>query len=128
MIQDLRREEEERFDEEMDILREIEDGVPAIPVAKATKRPAHETQNITDAASSTAPLVEDSQPPDTEDLKLLGPDGAAQVSDEEDDTPQLGRDGKPLRVWKKKGLKRQTRRVNSKSSPPVLADSAERHD
>lgn len=96
MIAEIRKNEEDRMDEEIDILREMEQekaggGVPE-------KRRGQEV------------LVEDSQA-----LDMLGPDGA---SDSEDD----GKEGEEVparRVWKKKGQKRQTRRVISKIKPCV---------
>lgn len=93
MIADLRKAEDDRLDDEMDMLRELDE--PAEPQARkpSAKRKADDV------------LVEDSQ--------ALGPDGVADASEGEEEV-QLGRDGKPLRVWKKKGLKRQTRKVNMK--------------
>lgn len=46
----------------------------------------------------------------------LGPDRGIEES-EDDEAEPLGRDGQPRKPWKKKGLKRQTRRVNMR---PVL--------
>lgn len=109
MIAEMRAQEEERMDEGMELLREVEeedeDGV------------GHVREN----KSRPALLVRDSQVINAfggeEDEHRLGPDGA-----QEEDTDDaaglakegLGPGGVPLRVWKKKGLKRQTKRVLSK--------------
>jgi 26S proteasome regulatory subunit N12 len=99
MIQAMRKDEDDRLDEEADIMRELEmeeEGIlaPARPRASQI-------------------LVEDSQV-----TMPLGPDRGSESEEEEEEEEQLGRDGKPRKVWKKKGLKRQTRRVISKSSTP----------
>jgi hypothetical protein len=99
MIQSMRKQEEDRLDDEADIMREMEmedeDG----------QRPRRQTNPDV--------LVEDSQA-----AMPLGPDRGLESDEEsEDEAEQLGPDGKPRRVWKKKGLKRQTRRVISTFSP-----------
>lgn len=91
LVKGLRDMEEEQFDDEMDILRELEVG---------------------GAATSNAPkpkiLLNDSQVPDMP----LGPDGGGNSEDSDDfENEGKGRDGKPLKVWRKKGQKRTTRRV-----------------
>ncbi|KAK3077529.1 hypothetical protein LTS18_009997, partial [Coniosporium uncinatum] len=106
MIQGMRKLEEEKYDEDEEALREMEEEaagiVPAIKPAKPAKV-----------------LVEDSQA-----AMALGPDGAG-LSDEED----LGEEGKqqPTRVWKKKGLKRQTKRTNMRpvqmQARPTLSEN-----
>ena len=84
--------EDEGLDEELDMLREME--------SESAFRNQMDQPKF---------LVNDSQRPDMP----LGPDGGLE-SDEDgvknaDDGK--GRDGKPLKVWKKKGQKRMTRRV-----------------
>jgi hypothetical protein len=94
MIQAMRKDEDDKLDEEADIMRELEmeeDGIPAPRKARVPEV-----------------LVQDSQM-----AMPLGPDRGFDSEDSEEE-PELGRDGKPRRVWKKKGLKRQTRRTNSK--------------
>lgn len=92
MIQNMRKDEDDRLDEEADIMRELEmeeDGV----IAPTQTRVSHIQ-------------VEDSQ------VEMpLGPDRGSESEGEEEEE-ELGPDGKPRRVWKKKGLKRQTRRTN----------------
>ncbi|KAH8724476.1 DNA replication and checkpoint protein-domain-containing protein [Phaeosphaeriaceae sp. PMI808] len=92
MIQAMRKDEDDRLDEEADIMRELEMEEAGISMPRKPKAP--EIQ------------VEDSQAP-----MPLGPDRGFESENEENNEPELGPDGKPRRVWKKKGLKRQTRRV-----------------
>ncbi|EMC95959.1 hypothetical protein BAUCODRAFT_34720 [Baudoinia panamericana UAMH 10762] len=93
IIQGLRKHEEERMDDEWDVLNELEAeerGEPK-PVQKAHV------------------LVAESQGMEMP----LGPDqgtGEDAASDSEAEVV-LGADGKPRKPWKKKGLKRQTKRV-----------------
>lgn len=99
IIQGLKKQEEQRMDDDWDIMNEMEadergeDARPAPPKV----------------------LVEDSQAVEMP----LGPDqGVGSDEDEgEGDPGALDANGKPRKVWKKKGLKRQTRRTNMK---PVL--------
>ena len=116
MITEIRKAEDDHLDEELELLRELEnDNYDSLP---------HKSSRMTmDANTLTGDhiLVEDSQ---HADITLLGPDGSGDLSNDEAQQVQLGRDGKPLRVWKKKGMKRQTRRVISKSlSFPKLKQS-----
>ncbi|KAK3627518.1 hypothetical protein LTR56_019204 [Elasticomyces elasticus] len=110
IIQNLRKTEEKRMDDEWDILDSLENPSPAKPRASASNN-----------ALPAKVLVEDSQLPEDEGVEMpLGPDqGEAGSSDEEDGKGEvvLGRDGKPRKAWKKKGLKRQTKRTNMR---PVL--------
>jgi hypothetical protein len=95
MIQAMRKDEDDRLDEEADIMRELEmeeDGIPAPRKARVPQI-----------------LVEDSQM-----AMPLGPDRGFESEADSEEESGLGRDGKPRKVWKKKGLKRQTRRTNSK--------------
>ncbi|KAL8909286.1 MAG: hypothetical protein Q9207_000296 [Kuettlingeria erythrocarpa] len=99
LVKGLREMEEAKLDEELDMLRELEEG--------------EETAQATKANNAPRVCVEDSQVPDMP----LGPDG--QGDSESEDLEALeaegkGRDGRPLRVWKKKGQKRTTRRVTIK--------------
>lgn len=100
MIQSLKKQEEDRLDEEADIMRELEMEAEGIPIPKKAK--------------VTEILVEDSQA-----TMPLGPDGAVESDGDEDENEAedgLDQNGKPRRIWKKRGQKRQTRRVISKSS------------
>lgn len=105
MIQGMKKDEDDRLDEEADIMREMELEAEleeqGISLPKKPSLPK----------KSTIPeiLVEDSQAP-----MPLGPDRGLESEEDEEDAPELGPDGKPRKVWKKKGLKRQTRRVISK--------------
>ncbi|CAO2654183.1 Nn.00g109160.m01.CDS01 [Neocucurbitaria sp. VM-36] len=92
MIQAMKKDEDDRLDEEADIMRELEMEEEGIPVPKKPKVPEI--------------LVEDSQM-----AMPLGPDRGFESEEDSEEEPELGRDGKPRKMWKKKGLKRQTRRV-----------------
>ncbi|KAI0433135.1 DNA replication/checkpoint protein [Xylaria sp. FL1042] len=99
VVAGLRKLEEERFDDEMDALREME--------------------NETDLTNAVKPMISTSKAPqeilepDSQAPQLLGgfDDEALYDSPTEE---VKGRDGQPLRVYKKKGQKRTTRRVNIK--------------
>lgn len=98
LVRGLREMEEEKLDEELDILRELEDGGNARPARRSPKLP-----KLFD--------IPDSQIPDMP----LGADGA-NLSGEEDgymepEKPGRGRAGKEGKSWKKKGQKRTTRQV-----------------
>jgi hypothetical protein len=88
MIQSLKKQEEERLDEELDIMREMEMEAEGLPIPKKPK-----------VAAPT--IIPDSQP-----AMPLGPDQAPESDDEEEDQSR-----KPTKVWKKRGQKRTTRRV-----------------
>lgn len=93
MIQNMRKEEDDRLDEEADIMRELEmeeEGISAPP------KPRLPQVQVTDSQAEMP----------------LGPDRGSESEGEEEEE-ELGRDGKPRKAWKKKGLKRQTRRTNS---------------
>ncbi|KAI2471121.1 DNA replication/checkpoint protein [Annulohypoxylon bovei var. microspora] len=96
VVASLRKLEEEALDEDLEALHEMENGVDPSNTAKPTK--------------STKPdeaILE----PDSQAQQLLGgfDDEGLYDSAPEDN---LGRDGQPLRVYKKKGQKRTTRRSN----------------
>jgi hypothetical protein len=97
MIQAMKKDEDDQLDEEADIMREMELEEAGIVMPKKPKVP--EIQ------------VDDSQA-----AMPLGPDRGLETDEDEDEEPELGRDGLPRKVWKKKGLKRQTRRVISEFS------------
>ena len=92
LVRGLREMEDEDLDEELAMLREME--------SESAHRKHLDQPKV---------LVNDSQRPDMP----LGPDGG--LESDEDDVEYAdegkGRDGKPLKVWKKKGQKRTTRRV-----------------
>lgn len=96
MIQAMKKDEDDKLDEEADIMREMEMEEVGISMPKMPRVPQIQ--------------IEDSQAP-----MPLGPDRGAESEEDEDEEPEMGPDGKPRRVWKKKGLKRQTRRVISES-------------
>ena len=92
LLRGLREMEDEELDEELDMLREMEsDGAP---------------RNHVDQSQI---LVNDSQKPEVP----LGPDGGTESDEDgiEYTDRRKGEEGKPLKIWKKKGQKRTTRRV-----------------
>lgn len=93
MLAGLRKLEEEAADDDLDALREIE----------------NETMGPSKTVNKSTVLVEDSQVP----VLLGGFDDEAMYDSEPEEikNPTLGRDGQPLKIWKKKGQKRTTRRV-----------------
>ena len=99
LVEGLRDMEDEKLDEEMEILREFEAGEGSTDKSTTVRKPP-------------TVAVEDSQVFDMP----LGPDGAEASDDDDDNDNKLiesrGRGGKPLRVWKKKGQKRTTRKAN----------------
>lgn len=101
MIQNMRKDEDDRLDEEADIMRELEmeeEGTSAPP----------------------KPRISHVQVSDSQVVEMpLGPDRGSE-SEEEEGEEELGADGKPRRVWKKKGLKRQTRRTNRESDTSMF--------
>lgn len=99
LVRGLRELEEEKLDDDLEMLHELE---------------AEEIGRDGDVEIKKPPappklLVADSQTPDMP----LGPDGNNNESEDEEALAKegLGRDGKPLKMWKKKGQKRSTRRV-----------------
>jgi hypothetical protein len=96
MIQTLKKQEEDRLDEEAEIMRELEMEAEGIPMPKKQKLP-----DI---------LVQDSQAHVTLDVDGFLP---SEEEDEEEEEAQNDQ-SRPRKVWKKRGQKRQTRRSNSK--------------
>ncbi|KAF2477937.1 uncharacterized protein BDR25DRAFT_250327 [Lindgomyces ingoldianus] len=95
MIKSMKKQEEDRLDEEAEIMHELEMEAEGIPYSRKPR-----VQEI---------LVKDSQA-----AMPLGPDGAGESDDEQEgDMAEdgLDRNGNPRKVWKKRGQKRQTRRV-----------------
>ena len=92
LVRGLREMEDKALDEELDMLKEME--------SESAPRNILVQPEI---------LVIDSQRPNM----LLGPDGGLESNEDgvEHSDDGKGRDGKPLKVWKKKGQKRTTKRV-----------------
>jgi len=112
MLAGLRKMEDEAAEEDLEALREMEMDM------EGGSKPAPKPKPI---AVPSIVLVEDSQP----GFPLGGFDDEAQFDSEPEESknPTLGRDGQPLKVYKKKGQKRTTRKVNMKptrSKPQAL--------
>jgi hypothetical protein len=88
IIQGMRKQEDDKLDEELEMMREMEDADDGNVPTKPTVQ------------------VEDSQV-----VMPLGPDKGIESEESEEDERDTGIFRKP---WKKKGLKRQTKRTNSK--------------
>jgi hypothetical protein len=97
MIQRAKQQEEDRLDEELDILREMEEE------ALGGGPPKRDVPKI---------LVQDSQAPDMP----LGPDGAVES---EEDEPDAGTTDQSRKPWKKRGQKRQTRLFKREYRKPL---------
>lgn len=102
----LRKIEEEAHDDDLEALHEME--AEEAGMAGGSKPKSKPVQAA--PLSKDMIQVEDSQQPHL----LGGFDDEAQFDSSEEDN--LGPDGQPLRVYKKKGQKRTTRRVNMKPS------------
>ena len=108
LVRGLRELEEERLDEDLDLLREMEG-------ASTFESFASKMSNQMKIVQPPSILVGDGQAPEMP----LGPDKAIE-SEEEGIENMEGktRDGRPLKVWKKKGQKRTTRAVKMR---PITA-------
>ncbi|KAK0935219.1 hypothetical protein LTR29_013163 [Friedmanniomyces endolithicus] len=118
LIQGLRKQEDKRMDDEWDIMNELEAaGENSEDDADDSDRPPSQQRQ----PSKVHVLVEDSQAATLSEPEMpLGPDQGAPGSDSEDcdeGRVVLRADGRPRKPWKKKGLKRQTKRTNMR---PVL--------
>ncbi|OBW64577.1 MAG: SPRY-domain-containing protein [Aureobasidium pullulans] len=94
IIQGLRKQEDDKLDEELEMMREMEEGDEDVP-----SRPAVQ--------------VADSQV-----VMPLGPDQGIESEESEEEERDTGIFRKP---WKKKGLKRQTKRTNMRPQPKPKA-------
>lgn len=124
MLAGLRDMADEAADDDLEALREMEmemeGGSDNRPAPKPKPKPIEPPEDI---------LVEDSQP------GILGGFDDEATLDSEPEEKGLGRDGQPLKVYKKKGQKRTTRRVNMKPSrtkpaplPSIPQEQAESED
>lgn len=91
IIQGLRKQEDDKLDEELEMMREMEDADDDHDTAKPTVQVA-----------------------DSQVIMPLGPDQGVESEESEEEERDTGVFRKP---WKKKGLKRQTKRVISESIP-----------
>ena len=109
ILASLRKIEDDTLDDDLDALREMESGGPP-------------TKSKADIPSKEEVLVEDSQAV----LPLGGFDDEGKYDSEPEVSHRdMGREGQPLKPWKKKGQKRTTRRVNMKpvrAKPSVAAN------
>lgn len=119
VVADLRKMQEQELDDDLDALREAEMEGPSKPVNRTilsdkTNLPPPTTSS-TEKQDDASILAEDSE---RQALGLLGGfDDEGEHDSAGEDDAGLDRQGNPLRVYKKKGQKRTTRRSNMK---PVL--------
>lgn len=97
VVASLRKLEEDKLDEELEAMHEMEDVAAMGPPMQAPKAKESQKENILERDSQSHQL-------------LGGFDDEGEL--DSDPEPQLGRDGLPLRIYKKKGQKRTTRKVN----------------
>lgn len=119
VVADLRRLQEEELDDDLDALRDMEN--EGVTTTKPGPTQSNPTQTNSDAKPVTTTrrkqeevsiLAEDSQ---KQNLGLLGGfDDEGQYDSPDEADAGLDRNGQPLRVYKKKGQKRTTRRSNMK--------------
>ena len=110
MIQGLRKEEEKRMDDEWDIMNELE-----AEERGEFARPEKPQVLVEDSQAIEMPLGPDEAPEESEDDATGGAEA-------------LDASGKPRKLWKKKGLKRQTRRTVMRPvlhKPKKAADAIE---
>lgn len=119
VVASLRKMEEEKHDDDMDALREMEAEELGFAPVKTKAKPAAtvaETGNKDGGvAGEDVPrevLVADSQVMPTNLLGGFDDEAIYDSPDEEGRRGGLDRNGQPLRVFKKKGQKRTTRRAN----------------
>jgi DNA replication regulator SLD2 len=115
MLAGLRKMEDEAADEDLEALREME--MEKESGSKQAPKPKPAVPSIV--------LVQDSQP----GFPLGGFDDEALFDSEPEEykNPTLGRDGLPLKAYKKKGQKRTTRKINMKptrSKPQAIPETA----
>jgi len=107
MIQELRKKEDDHFDHEMDIMRELEEEEDGTRPAPKPKSKVVSFEDITPVKETlNSKLDDDGFMPSDVEAQLKELDSAEAAAAE--------KSGRPLRIYKKKGLKRQTKRVNSK--------------
>lgn len=92
MIADIRKAEEEKLDEEMELMREMEEG------SSSGWQPRKRSADLR-----------------AEESHSLGRDVSGSLSGDDEMKNQNGDPTAPTKVWKKKGQKRQTKRVICKS-------------
>ncbi|TKX20040.1 hypothetical protein C1H76_7722 [Elsinoe australis] len=115
IIKGLKAQEEDKADEDLELLREMEgDPFEPVPRAQMQRRPEAESHK----QAERVPEMQVDMP--------LGPD-MLPVSDGElsdkDLVGSLDANGQPRKVWKKKGLKRQTKQVKMRPAPrPTKTD------
>jgi len=113
IVASLRKVEEEKLDDDLEALREMEEAENPNPRPKPQPAPAAAPAAAATTAAKEQILAADSQ---AGQLPLGGFDDEGMYDSPTEE--QLDTNGQPLRIFKKKGQKRTTKRVNMK---PVRA-------
>ncbi len=126
ILASLRKMEDDAADDDLEALREMEmeeAGIQPVPKPKP-KAKLHSVPEVPEdiedkdaEEAAAAILVADSQP----NHLLGGFDDEAQFDSEPEEAPRLGRNGQPLKAYKKKGQKRTSRRTKLK---PTISQPA----
>ena len=121
IIRDLKKNEDEEFADEMEAQRQMEMETHArTGLAQADQNLGLKDKN---GSRDSQVLVQDSQP-----AMSLGPDGSNEPENSDESSPEADVSGQPRKPWKKKGMKRQTKRVNSEYSALPTSDTMCIHD
>jgi len=127
VVASLRKLEEEKLDEELEALHEMENedqnkmNTNTKTTSSNTAKPAAAAQKKSkDAAAGPEKILE----PDSQTPQLLGGFDDEGLYDSPTEEATKGRDGQPLRVYKKKGQKRTTRRVNMRPTRAKRPENA----
>ncbi|KAI9676901.1 MAG: DNA replication regulator sld2 [Caeruleum heppii] len=115
ILANLRKLDDERMDDEMDVLRELENDA----VGATKPRASGKTTGAKVLVEDSQILAPDHDPADDDD------DASADDEVENEEIPPPpNRDGRPPKIWKKKGQKRTTRKVLMR---PVRANPRPSH-
>jgi len=132
ILADLRQMHDDAQDEELEDLREVENEMEGGTSTTSKPKPKSNPKKIAPTASKIDPkpraeVEEEIQVEDSQTNHLLSgfDDESKFDSDPEtlnrDGNEKLGRDGQPLRIYKKKGQKRTTRRTKIRPTRPGKA-------
>ncbi|KAG8622960.1 hypothetical protein KVT40_007936 [Elsinoe batatas] len=106
IIRGLKAQEDDKADEDLDLLRELEEDM---------FEPVSNDKFRTTPSKASDPHAE--KVLETQVEMPLGPDTLPLSDEETNDIGALDANGQPRKVWKKKGLKRQTKRVKMRPRP-----------
>jgi DNA replication regulator SLD2 len=131
VVASLRKLEEEKLDEELEALHEMENEMNATSSNTAKPPATAATTAVPQKSKNVAAVGPEILEPDSQGPQLLGGFDDEALYDSPTEEAAKGRDGQPLRVYKKKGQKRTTRRVNmrpTRAKRPENMAAAEEDD